>query len=48
MPKTFFDFSELAVDCIHTEDFTNAVKKEEIKLIFANFLQIIKFCGEND
>ena len=48
MPKTLFDFSELAVDCIHTEDFTNAVKKEEIKLIFANFLQIVQFCGEND
>jgi len=48
MPKTLFDFSELSVNCIHTEDFTNAVKKEEIKLILANFLQIIQFCGEND
>ena len=38
MPKTLFDFSEMVVRCVHTRDFTNALKKEEIKIIFANFL----------
>ena len=28
----------MAVKCIHTEDFTNALKAEEIKIILANFL----------
>ena len=48
MRKTLFDFSDLFIGCIHIEDFTNAVKREEIKLMFANFLQIIQFCSEND
>jgi len=45
MPKTLFDFSELSVACIHTQDFTNAIKKEEIRLMFANFLRIVQFCS---
>ena len=48
MPKTLFDFSELSVSCIHTKDFTNAIKKEEIRLMFANFFRVVQFCSAND
>jgi hypothetical protein len=37
-----FDFSEMVVECIHTEDFTNALKSEEIKITLANFLITIQ------
>jgi hypothetical protein len=42
MAKTLFDFSEMVVECIHTEDFTNALKVEEIKTTLANFFITIK------
>ena len=48
MSQTLFDFSNLFVDCIHQEDFTNAIKKEEIKLIFADFLQIVQLCSSQE
>jgi hypothetical protein len=42
MAKTFFDFSEMVVECIHAEDFTNALKEEETKTTLANFLITVK------
>ena len=48
MTQTLFDFSDLSVACIHREDFTNAIKKEEIRLMFANFLRVIQFCSGSD
>jgi len=48
MSQTLFDFSNLFVDCIHQEDFTNAIKKEEIKLIFADFLQTVQLCSSQE
>lgn len=38
MSKTLFDFSEMVVECVRTEDFTNSVKEDKFKLILANFL----------
>jgi hypothetical protein len=45
MSRTLFDFSEMFVGCIHTEDFTNAVKKEEIKLLLANSFIVMQDCS---
>ncbi len=48
MTQTLFDFSDLFVGCIHTKVFTNAINQEEIRLIFANFLSVVKYCSKND
>ena len=48
MPKTLFDFSEMFVGCIHTEDFTNAIKREEIKLLLANSFIVMQDCGSKE
>lgn len=48
MPKTLFDFSEMFVGCIHTEDFTNAIKKEELKILLANSYMVMQDCGSQD
>ena len=42
MAKTLFDFSEMVVVCIHAEDFTNALKADEIKTTLANFFITVK------
>jgi hypothetical protein len=47
MPKTLFDFSEMVVKCIHTEDFTNALKVKEIKVTFANLLITVHDYGKH-
>lgn len=48
MTKTLFDFSDLSVNCIHQPDFTNAIKKEEIRLMFANFLRVTQLCSSQE
>ena len=45
MSKTLFDFSEMFVGCIHTEDFTNAIKREEAKVLLANSFIVMQDCG---
>ncbi|CAG8843136.1 18582_t:CDS:2, partial [Gigaspora margarita] len=45
MTRTLFDFSDLFVDCIHTEDFTNAVKRGEIKILLANSYIVMRDCS---
>ncbi|CAG8689404.1 3289_t:CDS:1, partial [Ambispora gerdemannii] len=36
---------EMFVGCIHTEDFTNAIKKEEIKILLANSFIVMQDCS---
>ncbi|CAJ0748973.1 12483_t:CDS:2 [Entrophospora sp. SA101] len=44
MIKTLFDFSEMFVSCIHTDDFTNAIKREEAKILLANSFMVMQDC----
>lgn len=48
MPKTFFDFSGLIIGCLHQDGFTNTVKKEEIKTILTELLQMVQIFSAND
>jgi hypothetical protein len=48
MPKTLFDFSEIFVGCIHTEDFTNSIKRGEIKVLLANSFIVMQNCSSKD
>ena len=48
MPRTLFDFSKMFVGCIHTEDFTNAVKREEFKILLANSYMVMQDCSNRD
>ena len=42
MPKTFFDFSEMIIGCLHQDGFTNTVKKSQFKVVLAELLTALE------
>lgn len=48
MSNTWFDFSEMIINCLHQDGFTNVVKKGEIKVMLAELLQAVQVFGAND
>ncbi|KLL03864.1 MAG: hypothetical protein MRERV_32c039 [Mycoplasmataceae bacterium RV_VA103A] len=48
MTRTLFDFGDLFVGCIHTKDFTNAIKREEIKILLANSYIVMQNCSSKN
>lgn len=48
MSKTFFDFSEMIIGCLHQDGFTNTVKKEEVKVMLSELLQMVQIFSAND
>ena len=47
MPKTFFDFSELIIGCVHQDGFTNTVIKNQFKIILAELLNALEIFSTN-
>jgi hypothetical protein len=48
MPKTLFEFSEMMVSCLHQEEFTNTIKKTQLKTLLAGLLQATHLFSAND
>jgi hypothetical protein len=40
--RTFFDFSELIISCLHQDGFTNTIKKNQFKVILAKLLTALE------
>jgi len=48
VPKTFFDFSEMIIGCLHQDGFTNTVKRNQFKAILAELLTVFELFSTND
>jgi hypothetical protein len=48
VPKTFFDFSELTIGCLHQDGFTNTIKKNQCKTILAKLLTALELFSTHD
>ncbi|CAG8558484.1 5067_t:CDS:2 [Ambispora gerdemannii] len=48
VPKTFFDFSEMIIGCLHQDGFTNTVKRNQFKAILAELLTALELFSTHD
>src|SRR5947208_1293672 len=48
MTKTFFDFSEMMIGCLHEQGFTNTIKQDKLKAILAELFKTTQFFSSND
>ena len=48
MPKTFFDFSEMKIGCLHQNGFTNTVKRNQFKTILVELLTALELFSTYD
>jgi hypothetical protein len=46
--KSFFDFSEMIIGCLHQDGFTNTIKSSQFKTVLAELLTALETFSTHD